>query len=106
MIDILDHPIIVVFTCTFQTRQQSIVQHEKKIKNLNVKKNELPPHTKNKWTLKRPWHVVMDIKVLAWDRHQNVAGLNLLLGSLSLTIRSPMTTDINKQTKWKRQQPK
>ena len=30
---------------------------------------------------KRPGHVTLEIKVLAWDRHKNVAGLYRLVGS-------------------------
>jgi hypothetical protein len=29
---------------------------------------------------KRPRHVMLDIQVMAWDRHKNVAGLNQSIG--------------------------
>ena len=34
------------------------------------------PLTFNHWTQKRPWHMTIEIEVLAWDRHKNGAGLN------------------------------
>jgi len=39
------------------------------------------PLTSYHWTLKRPCHMMLEIQVLVWDRHKNVAGLNRLLGS-------------------------
>ena len=30
---------------------------------------------------KRPWHMTLEIQVLAWDRHTNMAGLIWLMGS-------------------------
>jgi len=33
------------------------------------------------WTQKRPQHMMLEIQVLAWDRHKNVVGLNWLMGS-------------------------
>jgi hypothetical protein len=32
-----------------------------------------PPHTSNHWIQKTPQHMQTDIKVLAWDRHKDVA---------------------------------
>jgi len=33
------------------------------------------------WTQKRPRHMTLEIKVLAWDSHKHVARLNLLMRS-------------------------
>jgi len=38
-------------------------------------------HHLTHWTQKRPRHMTLKIKVLAWDRHTNVAELNRLIGS-------------------------
>jgi hypothetical protein len=38
----------------------------------------LMPFTPKK---KRPGHMALEILLLAWDRHKNVAGLNQLMGS-------------------------
>jgi hypothetical protein len=36
--------------------------------------------TSNHWTQKRPRHMMLEIQVLACDKHKNVAGLNRLIG--------------------------
>ena len=41
--------------------------------------NKQSPFTLTHWTYKRPRHM-MEIQVLAWDRHKHVAGLNQLMG--------------------------
>ena len=38
----------------------------------------------NQWIQKRPWHMPMEIQVLAWDRHKNVAVLNFVYPSFLL----------------------
>jgi len=44
--------------------------------------NEQPPlYVLNQWTQKRPRHLPVEIQILAWDRYENVAGLNQLMGS-------------------------
>jgi len=43
--------------------------------------NKQSPLTITHWTQKRPWHMALEIQVLAWDRHKNVEGLNRLIGS-------------------------
>jgi len=50
------------------------------------------PLTSNYWTCKTPHHMTLEIQVLTWDRHNNVAGYhvlniyNILVFSVSLTI--------------------
>jgi hypothetical protein len=41
----------------------------------------------------RQWHMVLEIQVLAWDRHKNMAGLNQLMGS-------NLTTPFRKHAKY------
>ena len=43
--------------------------------NINKKNNHLIEHKK------RSWHMMLEIQILAWDRHKNVAEWNLLMGS-------------------------
>jgi len=51
--------------------------------NINKTSNHLSPSlTEHK---KRPWHMTLEIHVLVWDRHKNVAGLNWLMANLDDT---------------------
>ena len=34
--------------------------------------NEQSPLSLAHWTQKRPWHMTLEIQILAWDRHKNV----------------------------------
>jgi hypothetical protein len=43
--------------------------------SINRRKNEQPSLTSNHLTLKRPLHMSLEIQVLAWDGHKDVAGL-------------------------------
>ena len=43
--------------------------------------NEQQPVTSHWTKKKRPWHMSMEIQVLAWDWHKNMVGLNQLMGS-------------------------
>jgi hypothetical protein len=36
--------------------------------------------------IKRPRHMTLEIQVLVWDRHENVEGLNWLMGSQILLL--------------------
>jgi hypothetical protein len=65
-------------------------------------KQTLTPHLNwTYWTPKKLWHVMMEIHVLIWDRHKNVAGLNWLMWSplppLLDNWISNGNTNINKQ---------
>ena len=44
--------------------------------------NKKSPFTLTHRTQNRPQHIMLEIQVLAWDKHNNVAGLNQLMGSL------------------------
>ena len=60
--------------------------------------------TSTKWTatsyfkslnIKRPWHMALEIQVLAWDiSHKNVVGLNRLMGFPLFIIGSHMALQI------------
>jgi hypothetical protein len=39
-------------------------------------------------THKKTWHMALEIKVLAWNRHNNVTGLNQLMGSQPIPCMS------------------
>ena len=43
--------------------------------------NERPSLTINHWTQEKPWRGTLKIQVLAWDRHNIIAGLNRLMCS-------------------------
>jgi hypothetical protein len=43
--------------------------------NINKRNNHLKP-----LNTKKTWHMALEIKILALDRHNNVAGLNCLIG--------------------------
>jgi hypothetical protein len=51
--------------------------------NINETNNHLSLQTIEP---ERPQHMVLEIQILAWDRHNNVAELNWLMGSQSLLI--------------------
>jgi len=38
------------------------------------------------WTPKGPRHMTLEIQVLAWDRHENMVGLNQLMVTIWLTV--------------------
>ena len=42
--------------------------------------NKVTSHLKSLNT-KRPWHMALEIQILTWDRHTNMAEVNQLLGS-------------------------
>jgi hypothetical protein len=51
------------------------------INSTNINKNEQSPTIPNKPTEhKKARNMMLEIQVLVWDRHKNVAGLNRLLG--------------------------
>ena len=45
------------------------------------KQNEQSLLTSNIWTEKGPWRMMLEIHVLALDKHKHAAGLKLLMGS-------------------------
>jgi len=73
----------------------------------NINKIKQTDLTSSHWTLKRPWHMVLEIQVLSWDRHKYVCvgwgyggGLSWLIGSQpspSDNLVSNDNTIINKQ---------
>jgi hypothetical protein len=75
----LSYPAVVLFkqpNCimkrTFKQRWSSMPQ--------NQQKGTITSHFKwTHWTEKRQRHISLEIKILTWDRHTNVAGLNLIM---------------------------
>jgi hypothetical protein len=51
--------------------------------NINKMNNHLS-FKLNSLTQKRPLHTMLEIQVLAWDRHTNVVGLNQIMVSSTL----------------------
>jgi len=48
-------------------------------KSTNI--NKTNNHLSNHWDKKRPQHMVLEIQVLAWNRHKKVVGLNQVIWS-------------------------
>jgi hypothetical protein len=65
--------------------------------NFNKRNNYTPPEKKTEHKKKRPRHMMLEIQVLACDRHKKVAGLNwwiptlLLNGILTLLLNGILT---------------
>jgi len=49
--------------------------------NNSININKTSAITSNHWTPKTPQHMTLEIQVIAWNMHKNVAGLNLVMGS-------------------------
>ena len=67
------------------------VDYEKKVLNSDTDSKQFHQYQKNKTitfhlkslNIKRPSHVMLEIQILAWDRHKDMTGLNWLMGSQS-----------------------
>jgi len=51
-------------------------------------KRTITSHLNSLNITKRPWHMMLEIQVLTWDRHKNVVGLNRLMGSQSSCLHN------------------
>ena len=61
------------------------IYHLKYVNNStnNTKVTNQSALTSNHRTQKTPQHMLLKIKVMAWDRHKNMTGLNRLMGYIS-----------------------
>jgi hypothetical protein len=48
--------------------------------------NKQAPLASNHYIQKRPWHMALEIQILVWDRHKNMAGLKLFLNVVSFNV--------------------
>ena len=75
--------------------KESLNSDSQVINSTNIKSDQSPVSLAH-WTQKIPWHMTLEMQVLAWDRHKNMAGLNWLMGSQP----SPLNNWISNSNTW------
>ena len=67
------------YNFSIKLRKKGLKRYGKQVHH--YQQNEQSPLISNHWNKKRPQHMLLEIQVLAWNRHKKVVGLNQVIWS-------------------------